>query len=245
MSNKESVTASEIERTLRIFHEPGDVVEIRFLEVSGRGRPYTIAGCFDDFAKAAAEVARWETGDPRFAGVYHVLNVVNPALLARSNNQLESYPKATTTDHDILRRRWLYIDLDPRRPSGISSSDAELKNTIEASNFAVEVGKQLGFYEPIISMSGNGCHVMYPIDFPNNSESDQLVARLLGHFSDNVTREFPNVLVDQSVKNAARIARLYGTTARKGKDMPDRPHRRSHLLYVPDYLEPESLCQTA
>ena len=36
--------------------------------------------------------------------------------------------------------------------------------------------------------------------------------------------------VDQSTFNAARIWKLYGTVARKGDDMPDRPHRISWAL---------------
>jgi hypothetical protein len=39
--------------------------------------------------------------------------------------------------------------------------------------------------------------------------------------------------VDRTTINASRVVKLYGTTARKGSNVPDRPHRRSALLEVP------------
>ena len=60
-------------------------------------------------------------------GVYVTLNPVNPALLARASNRLRTVGRndALTSDADITKRRWLPIDLDPVRPSGISSTDQE------------------------------------------------------------------------------------------------------------------------
>jgi hypothetical protein len=46
-------------------------------------------------------------------------------LLARANNRVVEYAKHATRDDQIERRRWLLIDFDPVRPSGISSTDAE------------------------------------------------------------------------------------------------------------------------
>ena len=43
-----------------------------------------------------------------------------------------------------------------------------------------------------------------------------------------------DVDVDTTVGNAARIWKLYGTTARKGDDIKGRPHRRSTLLTKPE-----------
>src|SRR5207245_6640677 len=42
------------------------------------------------------------------------------------------------------------------------------------------------------------------------------------------------VAVDLETANAARLLKLFGTTARKGDDTPTRPHRRSRLLEVPE-----------
>ncbi len=45
-----------------------------------------------------------------------------------------------------------------------------------------------------------------------------------------------DVAVDQMVFNAARITKVYGTMVCKGDNLPNRPHRRSRLLEVPDSL---------
>jgi hypothetical protein len=42
------------------------------------------------------------------------------------------------------------------------------------------------------------------------------------------------VAVDQTVANAARIWKLYGTPVRKGDHVPSRPHRLARLLEVPE-----------
>jgi hypothetical protein len=67
---------------------------------------------------------------------------------------------------------------------------------------------------------------------PNDRESLELVKGVLEalafKFSDEV------VEVDTSTCNAAKVWKLYGTTARKGDDAGDRPHRRSRLLKVPE-----------
>ena len=59
--------------------------------------------------------------------IYWTLNPVNPALLARAANRVREMNNKDplTGDDDIVSRRWLLIDADPVRPSGISSTDAE------------------------------------------------------------------------------------------------------------------------
>jgi hypothetical protein len=46
------------------------------------------------------------------------------------------------------------------------------------------------------------------------------------------------VNVDVSVANAGRIWKLYGCVAKKGENTPERPHRISRILEVPEYLKP-------
>ena len=114
---------AEIRRALDLLAVPGGVVEIRGIKIPGYGKPFPAAGYFTDPDKAAQAAA---TLDKRKAvGVYVVLNEINPALLARSPNQMTDHLETTTSDNDIIRRRWLPIDFDPTRPSGISSTDAE------------------------------------------------------------------------------------------------------------------------
>ena len=67
----------------------------------------------------------------RFPGVYRTLNPVNAALLARADNKLKKHVEYATSDADIVCRRWMIADLDPKRPAGISSSDPEHAAALE------------------------------------------------------------------------------------------------------------------
>ena len=46
------------------------------------------------------------------------------------------------------------------------------------------------------------------------------------------------VAVDEGMYNASRICKVYGTTARKGDNTEDRPHRVSRILEAPSSLVP-------
>ena len=111
---------------VRHFVEPGQVVELRALAVSTPAyrRPHTVSGYYDDPEALARDAAR---AAPQARGVYVTLNPLNPALLARAANRLRDVDErdSLTPDTEVLRRRWLPVDVDPRRPSGVSATEAE------------------------------------------------------------------------------------------------------------------------
>lgn len=121
---------------------------------------------------------------------------------------------ATTSDTDIIRRHWLPIDLDPVRPSGVSSTNSEHDTALERARKISTWLAEQGFPDPIIADSGNRANLLYRIDLPNDDEATGLVRSCLtildALYSDNV------VTVDTANFNAARIWKLYGTTSRKG-----------------------------
>ena len=104
----------DLERYVRLLWQPGDVREVRIPKADGYR---THAGYFDDPASLAAAVSGW---DGR-ANVYITINPVEPALLARAVNRITKLD-STTSDKDVICRRWLPIDIDPQRPSGISAT---------------------------------------------------------------------------------------------------------------------------
>ena len=113
---------TDIESAIRLLVAPGDVYEIRSPNCpQRRGGQFkaTFAGYFDN----ATDGAKWarQIGLTQPAGIYLTLNPVDPSLLARSTNKAEFRAKHTTTDADIVRRRWLLVDIDSVRPAGVSA----------------------------------------------------------------------------------------------------------------------------
>lgn len=217
----------EIRRAIATLFEPGDVVELRAFKDRT-----TASGYFDDFEELAEQAAKL---DGRGFAVYVTLNPADPALLARAQNRVKLHPKATTSDADIVCRRWLPVDFDPVRPADVSSTNKEKQAALRRAGEVGDHLREQGWPEPVVGDSGNGAHLLYRVDLPNDRESLELVRGVLEALSFEFSDE--RVSVDTSTSNAARIWKLYGTTARKGDDTEDRPHRVSRLLKVPGEVE--------
>ena len=219
---------SDILRTIQLFYEPGDVMELRVLNA---GKFRTVSGYFDHAGAMVDAVVA--LADEPFPAYYFCLNPVRPDLFARSANKYTRYAKETTADADIIKRRWLPIDLDPIRPAGISSNEEEhqaaLQKALDIREWLISRGWPASAF--ILADSGNGGHLAVKIDLPNDEETRDLVKSCLealdAVFSDD------KVKVDGTTYNAARIWKIYGTMARKGSDTPDRPHRLAKIIDAP------------
>ena len=225
----------EIRRALALMVEPDQVVELRALHATTKASryAYTASGYFNDmeaFVKALSLIRSAR-------GIYITLNPCQRDLLARAQNRLRSADefradKSCTTDTQITRLRWLLIDVDPERPSGISSSDAEHTRALQHAQTIRETLKSEGWPEPLSADSGNGAHLLYRIDL-GIDEAD-LLARafkgLAGRF------DILGQHIDQTVFNPSRISKLYGTLACKGDNTDERPHRMSRILEPPSLL---------
>jgi hypothetical protein len=217
--------------------EPGDVIEIRALNL-GRtptSSGSTHSGYFEFEARDAIAKALMQL-DGRAEGIYVVLNPLNPSLLARANNRLQAKPKNTTADADIIKWRWLYIDCDPVRPAGISSTDAEHDAALDRAGQVRDFLTGRGWPEPIYSDSGNGAHLLYRLPDLELQRAGTLVKSCLKALAHQFSDQAVNV--DQSTSNASRICKLYGTQTRKGDAIPDRPHRYSRILEEPEHATP-------
>jgi P4 family phage/plasmid primase-like protien len=211
--------------------EQGQVFEVRVVGVDDNSKRVD-AGYFDDIEKAVKAIASY---DGRAEGIYIIPNEINPALLARAANRIKPYLKSTTSDADILRRRYFLLDADPTRPSGISSTDEELEAAIARMDAVCEWLALDGWPEPKRGKSGNGAHALYSIDLPNDPDIGLIIERCLKALSEKFSDA--KVKIDTTVSNPARIWKCYGTTAGKGDSIPTRPHRRSALTSVPENLE--------
>jgi hypothetical protein len=215
----------EVERAISLIFRPGHVVEVRI----PRTRVGVVAGYFDNFSAMAVAICQADTKYGA-SGVYYTLNVVNPALLGRAYNRLKEHAEYTTADNNILGRRWLPVDLDPVRPAGVSSSDEEHEAAVaRARIIAADMASEWAW--PIIADSGNGAHLLYKVDLPNDQEALSFVSGALAELSRRYSDD--SVKVDVTSANAARIWKAYGTVARKGDTIPGRSHRISRILEVP------------
>lgn len=218
---------ADLDRFLGLIWRPGDVREVR-LPMGGR----TDSGYFDDPSALAAAVQRVDGRE----NVYLTINPVNPALLARSANRISQRARSTTSDADVVSRRWLPVDIDPVRPSGISASEGERLAALGVARSVWAYLRGLGWPEPITAMSGNGYWLLYPVELDNDAPSKELVEGVLRHLSRRFST--PAVSIDTTVANAARIAPLIGTLKVKGDATPERPHRRSAIVRSPEGLDP-------
>jgi hypothetical protein len=213
-----------IQQGITALFDPTDVVEVR---VPKAGKLGTLSGYYSDHAEMAQDLA---TLDGKHPGIYTTLNPVNPALLARAENRTKSRAESTTSDNDIAHRIHLLIDADPVRPTGISSTDEEKEHSHTQTRSVFKYLRSLGWPDPIAADSGNGFHLIYNIDLPNDKESADLVKAVLNALAARFNTAESKI--DVSVFNAARIVKAYGTLAAKGDNIESRPHRRSRILKV-------------
>ena len=224
----------------------GEVVEVRILGAYGKHTAWdggfakgVVSGYFDEHEAFIKAIRATNKTDHQ--GIYFTLQKIDNRLLGRAFNRLKPSIQSTS-DNDVRAYRWLLIDIDPCRPSGISSSDTELQNAKDTAIQVIAWLSEKGFPEPIQAMSGNGVHLLYRLLDTPVIES---TIRFIQDFLKLLAKRFNSVKVniDTSVFNPARICRLYGTSAKKGDSIPAgphreaRPHRGSYIVSLPEPLE--------
>lgn len=220
---------NEIVRSMKLFVGPGQLGEVRIIQKSGGTSGFYFG--FDEIDEAAQLAA---TFDSTAKGIYLVMNEINPATLD-GRDTLTILFSGLTKDSNITRRGWLLIDFDPssqERGADDSATDDEKSAAFELRELVYDFLRGHGFPEAACCDSGNGGHLLFQVDLPNDEASHALVKSLLAALAARFSTN--EVAVDISVHNAARITKLYGSTARKGQDRPDRPHRVSTIQSVPD-----------
>lgn len=204
---------------------PEQLVELRALGVPTNMGPRTFSGFFTDheaFAQAAANLS-----DIGASGVYFTLNPLKPTVSSAPRNRVTVATRGSTTkDVDVRRSKWLLLDIDPERPAKGSSTDDE-KAVAGQVAFALLsfLGKQ-GWPEPILGDSGNGYHLLYPLE-DSKKVTPSVIQRVLQALAFMFDTE--GAKIDQKVFNPSRICKIYGTAARKGSGEEPRPHRLTSL----------------
>jgi Protein of unknown function (DUF3987) len=160
-------------------------------------------------------------------GIYYTLNPVLPELDNRA-----------AKDVNVLCRRLILIDCDPTKPKPNADESAADDEKQAALDLAAEIKAFLasvGFPPPIEVDSGNGAHLLYLCDLPNDAATAELIKRFLAALAGRF--DSSRATVDRTVYNASRIAKLPGTWARKGTHTLDRPHRLCRMTAAPDVIE--------
>ena len=220
---------NNITKAIQLLHPNGELFEIRLINGG-----YNASGYFtsaDTAIKALQDFhPEWNarTKTARAANIFITLNPINISCYSRKQHDcfIEN-AQPTTKDNEITALHWLLIDLDPKRLSGVSSSEEELELAKKKARVIHDFLSDRGFKEPIRAMSGNGIHLVYRFDVPNIAENVAVFENALKVLSQKFSDD--EVEVDTTVFNPARICKLWGTIAQKGATTPERPHRKAYI----------------
>ena len=204
----------------------GQLFEIRI-----EGKP-TVSGYFTD-ADTMIDALRRQNLSGR--NVYITLQAIKPECYGRKQKDIFMAAGTTTSDNDIKGYDWLFIDLDPIRPSETASTDEQLELAKKKANEVYVYMKKRNFEDPIIAMSGNGVHLLYKIKLKKSDNTKEIISDCLNALDMLFTDD--DVKIDTANFNPSRICKLYGTLAQKGADTPEQPHRMSGIVKIPKELK--------
>ena len=197
----------------------------------------TYSGYFKDVDTLLAQLHKVPVAE---GNVYLLLNCLNEACWSRTQaNKFVRNVKSATKEADIEGYEWLLVDLDPERIEGTSSSDGEIEMAHQKAREIFTFLKGYGFEDPVVGFSGNGYHLLYRVAIGVTAKDDikKFLTVLAAIFST------PGLKVDTVNYNPARVCKLYGTLAMKGRDNEEggRPHRMSYIEYLPDEIKATKL----
>lgn len=207
-----------------VFKDNNELVEIRILDPASK-RSYS--GYFTDIETILREIKPYE-----MCNLYFTLNIINPACYSREqHDRISQRPKSTTSDAEILARKWCLIDIDCEKPADTNSSDAEKELAKDVVNNVYKFLRDEGFEQPVICDSANGFHLLYKQAMKSTTENTEMMKNFLKVLDMYFSTE--KVKIDTSTFNPSRICKLYGVISRKGSNTKERPQRESKILRVP------------
>ncbi len=202
-------------KALRILVDGEFACEIRGLP---SGRSIVRSGeDIDGLCRAAASLST-------DSGIYYA---VNPIRHGATSARKET----------VVKRRWFLIDIDPvKYEKDASATNEEKASSSHVRDAVLEHLSSLGWPGPVMIDSGNGYHLLYRIEMPNDDSVRETLKSVLYSLAGKFNG--PEATIDRAVHDAPRIAKLPGTWAKKGTSTQDRPFRKCRLVNVPDPLLP-------
>lgn len=230
------IDVNEIKRTFEIFKTSNGLHEIQIINMLNKNDNYSCV--FTDFDLISNEIQRFDGGN---YNIYFRINELKDAVKGKIQHNKFIRGAKGASDVDIKHRDWLFLDFDPIREGGVKDIAATDEEMEKSHIVAVECYKYLknyGFPEPIVCKSGNGWHILYKLD--KVAEEGEKTSKIFSNFLSFLALKFTTDEVDVDLKNtnASRLTKLYGTKSRKGADIPERPHRKSEIIKVPQELVP-------
>ena len=131
-------------------------------------------------------------------------------------------------DDDVICRRRLLIDIDRDTGKEHPATESEIQAAKALGEKIAKHLTNLGWPEPIQIMSGNGHHLIYPLnDLPTSKEVTSSIKDLLQGLKSTFSNNGLNV--DTTVSNASRVTKLPGTLARRGTEITNHPYRVARI----------------
>ncbi len=205
---------AEVLRALSILMDPDQTFELRGVQ-PGVGAHSRI--CKGQDLPAAVQAA-WELSD--HPGLYFSLNPLRHDLTDSARVK------------DVLCRRWLLVDIDTIRPDGQNATDTEKAESSKVVGCILDYTASIGWPFPVVCDSGNGWHLLFRVDLPNDKLSQQLAKAILAELGKRFDTR--TATIDRAVHDAARICKLPGSFVRKGPNSDGRPHRLARVVYTPE-----------
>jgi hypothetical protein len=188
-------------------------------------------GYFDS-AEAALEAVKNDGG---YEAIWASLNPLPRIPDGFTLNRLQPSPHRSKKEW-YERRTSLLVDCDAVRTNGqmkSNSTDTEMAAArVQADAIRKFLCDEMQWPPPLVVGSGNGTHLRWDVDLPNDQASEELVRNLLIGLAAKFDNEQSRV--DASVFESNRVAKLPGTWARKAPEAAGRPWRESCILEVPE-----------
>jgi hypothetical protein len=136
------------------------------------------------------------------------------------NRPYQNHQGRPLRDQDIEVVTRIPLDFDPIRPKDRPSTPGELAKARLVRSGVVGALRSLGFPMPVLGDSGNGAHAIFRANIINDTDWRQVANALYQWMAAEFKAlcEQHQVTFDTTVKNPARIWRLYGTTNLKGTE---------------------------
>src|SRR5271155_821582 len=203
----------DIRAALKALFRPGDTIEVRAFGPGGIRR----VGRY----KLGWDLTRAIEQENALCDVYFCLNPTTlPELPMTDGAQ-------GTREGDVKERRHFLLDFDPIRPYKIATDEEFAAAKLQAELARAIIQAHMGGLSPIMASSGNGVHLLVPINMPNTPEVKERIKAyqkvIAKHFS-------TDKVVCECFPDAARITRAYGTFNKKAPETATLKWRRSGLL---------------